>query len=181
MEGRIAIRPYGFIAIIHLRFKGDLPMDDHTKDTPGVIARPPLIYLGFLALGWMLHALLPIYVLPRVWSRLLGVLLIGSGAVIGGAALRAMYRADTNPDPHQPTTAIVTDGPFKYTRNPIYVSFTLIYAGIAALANSIWTLLLLPGVLVIMQRGVIEREERYLERKFGDDYRSYKARVRRWI
>ena len=156
-------------------------MDDHTKDTPDVITRPPLIYLGFLALGSLLHALFPVCVLPRVWSRMLGVLLIGSGAGIAGTALRAMQRAHTNPDPHQPTTALVTDGPFNYTRNPIYVAFTLIYAGIAALANSIWTLLLLPGVLVIMQRGVIEREELYLERKFGEDYCNYKARVRRWI
>jgi protein-S-isoprenylcysteine O-methyltransferase Ste14 len=155
-------------------------MNDH-KDTAGVVTLPPLIYTGFLSLGLLLHALFPVRFLPPKWAKLIGGALIGSSLMVGQAAFRTMQRAGTNPDPNEPTTAIVTEGPFKYTRNPIYVAFTLLYVGIAALANSLWTLLLLPGVLAIMQRGVIEREERYLERKFGDEYTRYKARVRRWL
>jgi protein-S-isoprenylcysteine O-methyltransferase Ste14 len=84
-------------------------------------------------------------------------------------------------DPREPTTAIVTGGPYRFTRNPLYLSMTLVYAGITALANALPAALLLPAVLAFMRRGVIEREERYLERKFGDEYMDYKARVRRWI
>jgi protein-S-isoprenylcysteine O-methyltransferase Ste14 len=75
----------------------------------------------------------------------------------------------------------VTGGPYRFTRNPLYLSLTLIYGGITALANALPAALLLPVVLQVMRRGVIEREERYLEGKFGDEYLNYKARVRRWI
>lgn len=92
-----------------------------------------------------------------------------------------MRRAGTNVDPREPTTAIVTGGPYRFTRNPLYVSMTLMYTGISALANALWPMLLLPGVLAVMNKGVIEREERYLERKFGDEYLRYKAGVRRWV
>jgi protein-S-isoprenylcysteine O-methyltransferase Ste14 len=92
-----------------------------------------------------------------------------------------MRRAETNVDPRQPTTAIVTEGPYRFTRNPLYLSMTLIYAGITALANALPAAVLFPIVLRIMRRGVIEREKRYLERKFGDEYLIYKAQVRRWV
>jgi protein-S-isoprenylcysteine O-methyltransferase Ste14 len=75
----------------------------------------------------------------------------------------------------------VAEGPYRFTRNPIYLGFTLVYGGVTALANSPWGALLLPFVLVLMQRGVIQREERYLERVFGEEYLQYKTRVRRWI
>ena len=77
--------------------------------------------------------------------------------------------------------ALVTEGPFHYTRNPAYLSLTMIYTAIATLANALWAIVLLPIALLVTQRGVIEREERYLERKFGEEYLNYKARVRRWI
>jgi protein-S-isoprenylcysteine O-methyltransferase Ste14 len=81
----------------------------------------------------------------------------------------------------KPTTAIVTKGPFRYSRNPLYVSLTLLYLGVALIINVLWIVLLVVPVLVVMQRGVIGREEAYLERKFGEKYLSYKARVRRWV
>ena len=93
----------------------------------------------------------------------------------------ALRRADTPISPNEPTTRLVTEGPFRYTRNPDYLSASIIYAGVASLANALWAILLLPIVLVVTQRDVIEREERYLERKFGEEYLRYKARVRRWI
>ena len=152
-----------------------------TPDNPGVIAPPPLIYAGALAIGLLANRLYPIAFLPRGLSRVLGWPLIVGGPVVGSLGLREMKRADTNVDPREPTTAIVTGGPYRFTRNPLYLSMTLIYGGITALANALPAALLLPVVLHIMRRGVIEREESYLERKFGDEYLDYKARVRRWI
>jgi len=156
-------------------------MAEENKDIAGVIALPPLIYLGPLVVGLVLHAVRPIAIVPRVLSRVLGVALIGSALAVGATAFAALRRADTPPDPREPTQAIVATGPYRFTRNPIYLAFTLLYAGITLVANARWPALLLPAVLIVMRRGVIDREERYLEQRFGDEYRQYKARVRRWV
>jgi protein-S-isoprenylcysteine O-methyltransferase Ste14 len=97
------------------------------------------------------------------------------------SALRVLRRAQTTFDTMKPTTAIVTAGPFRYSRNPLYGSLTLLYLGVASLINALWIVLLVVPLLVVIQRGVIGREEAYLERKFGEEYLNYKARVRRWI
>ena len=81
----------------------------------------------------------------------------------------------------EPTTAIVVHGPYRFTRNPMYVSLVGLYAGVTLFVNSAWPLILLPAVVLLVQRQVIAREEAYLEAKFGEEYRAYKARVRRWI
>ncbi len=151
------------------------------KDTPGVVAPPPLIYLGALALGLGLHAAFWVPVLPRTVARVLGVVLIACAVAIVVPAFRAMARAHTSFRIERPTTAIVTGGPFGYTRNPIYVALTLLYLGIAMVLNALWVFVLIVPVIVVMQLGVIVREERYLERKFGDEYLRYKAHVRRWL
>lgn len=106
--------------------------------------------------------------------------------LLGGWAYRTMKRADTpvigEPFvPGKPTSTLITDGPFRYSRNPGYLAGAMVYAGIASLANVLWVFLLLPVVLLMMQRTAISREERYLERKFGEEYLRYKARVPRWI
>ena len=152
-----------------------------TPDNPGVIAPPPLIYASALAIGLLANRLYPIAFLPRGLSRVLGWPLIAGGLAVGYLGFSEMKRAGTNLDPREPTTTIVTGGPFRFTRNPLYLSMTLIYGGITALANALPAALLLPVVLQVMRRRVIEREERYLEGKFGDEYLDYKARVRRWI
>ena len=156
-------------------------MSDETQDNPGVIAPPPLIYAGGLFTGLLANRRYPVPFLPRGLTRVLGWPLIISGLAIGTLGFREMKRAGTNVDPREPTTAIVTEGPYQFTRNPLYLSMTLIYVGISALANALAPVLLLPIILHVMRRGVIEREERYLERKFGDEYLNYKAQVRRWI
>jgi protein-S-isoprenylcysteine O-methyltransferase Ste14 len=150
-------------------------------DNPAVIAPPPLIYAGALAIGLLANRRYRLAFLPRGLSRVLGWPLIAGGLAVGSLGFREMKRAGTNTDPREPTTAIVTGGPFRFTRNPLYLSMTLIYGGITALANVLPAALLLPVVLHVMRRGVIEREERYLEGKFGDEYLNYKSRVRRWI
>ena len=151
------------------------------QDTPGVIAPPPLIYLAALVIGLGLGYLAPTPFLPRSLAYGLGAVLILIGAWIIISARRMMQRAGTAIKPTIPTTALVTTGPFHFTRNPLYVGATLIYVGIAVAARSFWALALLLVALAVMQRGVIDREERYLERKFGADYVRYKERVRRWI
>jgi protein-S-isoprenylcysteine O-methyltransferase Ste14 len=158
---------------------GDQSRED--RDNPGVIAPPPLIYAGALAVGLLANRLYPISFLPRPFSRALGWPSVLAGLAIGLLGFREMKRAETNVDPRKPTTAIVEAGPYRYTRNPLYVGMTLIYAGFMARANALPAALLLPAALAVMRRGVIEREERYLERKFGDEYLQYKGRVRRWI
>lgn len=156
-------------------------MAETQPDHAGVIAPPPLIYAAGLGVGFLLHKWLPLKLLPRNLPSWLGGLLVGLSFIPGGAAARMFRRANTHLDPFHPTTAIVTRGPYKYTRNPIYLSFTLLYVAIATAVNSLTMLLPLPIVLLVMQRGVIEREEAYLERKFGDTYLRYKTSVRRWI
>ena len=95
--------------------------------------------------------------------------------------VRTMRGADTTIRTDKSVSSLVQDGPFRYSRNPGYVALAMIYSGIAVLRNALWAILLLPLVLYVIQRGVIEREERYLERTFGEEYVNYKAQVRRWI
>ena len=95
--------------------------------------------------------------------------------------VRTMRGADTTLDVNKPVSSLVQDGPFRYSRNPGYLSLTILYAGIAILRNALWAILLLPMVLYVIQREVIEREERYLERTFGEEYLTHKRRVRRWV
>jgi protein-S-isoprenylcysteine O-methyltransferase Ste14 len=150
-------------------------------DNPGVVAPPPLIFAGGLIAGLLTNRLRPTPFLPRSLSRVLGWPLAVAGFLLGLWGFREMRRAGTNVDPYHPTTAIVESGPYGITRNPLYVGMTLIYAGFSARANSLPAALLLPAVLHLVDRGVIKREERYLEGKFGDEYLRYKGRVRRWI
>jgi protein-S-isoprenylcysteine O-methyltransferase Ste14 len=92
-----------------------------------------------------------------------------------------MRRAGTNIRPDQPTLALVTDGAFRFSRNPLYLAAAGLYVGVALLVHALWPLVLLIPMLAVLQWGVVAREERYLEAKFGDAYRAYKARVRRWL
>jgi protein-S-isoprenylcysteine O-methyltransferase Ste14 len=152
-------------------------------DNPGVIPPPPLVYAGALASTDLLaNRVYPISILPRGFSRTLGWPSVVAGLPIGLLlGVREMKRAQKNVDSYKPTTAIVAAGPYRHTRNPLYVGMTWIYASVSARANALCAALLLPVVLVVVRRWVIEREERYLERKFGDEYSRYKERERRWI
>ncbi len=150
-------------------------------DTAGIIAPPPLIYVSGWLFGWLLNKGYPITWLPDTLTWLLGTVLIVSGMLCGASAFRAMRRASTPVDPYSPTTAIVNAGVYRYSRNPLYLALTLFYIALTAITNMLWPLLLLPLVMLVIQRGVIVREERYLEKKFGEAYLQYKAKVRRWL
>lgn len=161
-----------------------MPEDD--PDDMGLGVPPPVAYLGPLLLGLLFNRKFPIPFLPRRSARVLGVPLIGGGALLGSWTYRKMRSADTpiigEPlVPGRPTTTVITDGPFRYSRNPGYLGAAMVYAGIASLANAFWAILLLPVTLFVMRRTAIEREERYLEGEFGEEYLGYKGRVRRWI
>lgn len=163
---------------------GFLGTGNDTPDRAGVIAPPPLIFTAALLLGLLMQWAAPVAMLagsPLGVRTVPGVSLVGAAMVLALWAALAMRRAGTNIDPRRPTTALVVTGPFHFTRNPLYLSLTLLYLGITALANALGPLVLLPAVLILVQRGVIEREERYLERKFGEAYREYRATVRRWL
>jgi protein-S-isoprenylcysteine O-methyltransferase Ste14 len=151
------------------------------SDTAGVIAPPPLIYLSALGIGFGLDAVIGTGSLPSSVAVPVGAGSIITGAGLMGSFVRAFTRARTPIDPYKPSEAIVTDGPYRLTRNPGYLGMALTYAGIALVSNALWVLVPLPVAIAVIDRGVIAREERYLERKFGTPYVDYKRRVRRWI
>src|SRR5215217_3007052 len=161
-------------------------MPEDEPNATGLGVPPPVVYLGPLLWGLLLNRKIPAPFLPRGSTRIVGLPLIGGGVLLGGWTFRTMRRAEMpvigEPFvPDKPTTSLIQEGPFRYTRNPGYLAGAMAYAGVASLANALWALLLLPVTLLGMQRTAIEREERYLERKFGEEYLRYKARVRRWI
>jgi len=152
-------------------------------DVAGVIALPPLIFLGFLAAAVVLEAVVP---LPLLAAHVFPRYLSGAALAVGGFVMIAMgtrrfLAAGTNIPPTLPTTALVVDGIYRRTRNPLYLGMTLVYLGLGVAAASLWTIGLVVPLIWVINVGVVAREERYLERKFGDAYRAYKARVRRWI
>ncbi len=156
-------------------------MNEQISDNPGVIAFPPALYAGTLAIGLGLSFVFPVSFLPRFISLPIAALAMIGAGWLSTSAFRTMTRAQTGIDPAKPTTAIVSDGAFRISRNPLYLSLTLFYISISLLLHALWALLLLLPLLIIVQIGVIQREERYLEDKFGDEYLRYKNQVRRWI
>jgi protein-S-isoprenylcysteine O-methyltransferase Ste14 len=158
--------------------------DARRRDTAGVIAPPPVLYGVALIVALVLHHLVHPFRItspPTVALRVAGIALLILGLALSVAVMRVFGRAGTPVPPSRPTTRFVSTGPYRYTRNPDYIGQTLVYVGIALVANSWWPLILLPVVLVVVQYGVIRREERYLEGKFGQEYRDYTARVSRWL
>src|SRR5579863_1104481 len=152
--------------------------------TAGVIARPPLLFLAALLLGLALDRLLSLpFAVPEAglvrWIIAGSLILIG--LVLAAAGIRNFSRAETPVPTYQPVRALVTTGVHGWTRNPIYLGMFLIYGGIGLAAPSPWTLILTLPLAITIRYGVVAREEAYLERRFSDAYRDYKARVRRWL
>jgi protein-S-isoprenylcysteine O-methyltransferase Ste14 len=150
-------------------------------DSPGVLVFPPLLAVGVLLIGAGSHLLHPVPLPPRLPARVAGAVLAGAAACIALAARAAMARAGTNVNPSLPATAVVTGGPFRFTRNPMYLSLCLLNLGVGLLLCDLVPVLLTAGLATVLHYGVIVREERYLERKFGGVYSAYRCRVRRWL
>jgi protein-S-isoprenylcysteine O-methyltransferase Ste14 len=153
------------------------------KDNANIIAPPPFILIVLLAFGLAIHWVSPVGImhLPLPLRLLIGLLPIIVSAIISVLSLQIMFKKKTAINPYKQTTSIIDEGPFSFTRNPLYVSIILFHFGFSVLVNSVWILLFLPVLLIILDRGVVLQEEKYLERKFGDEYLQYKRRVRRWI
>jgi protein-S-isoprenylcysteine O-methyltransferase Ste14 len=156
-------------------------MADATPDHPDVIVFPPLLFGGALGIGLVLQWVVPCHPLPTTAARLLGAIVLIASVGLGAWGQRAMRRAGTNLNPRQPTLVIVGEGPFRLTRNPLYLSLCGAYVAIALLADALWPLVLLVPVVLVAHFGIVRREERYLEAKFGATYLAYKARTRRWL
>lgn len=152
--------------------------------TAGVIVRPPLLFLAALLLGLASDHLLPLpFVVPEtdLVHRMIAGSLILIGLALAAAGIRDFSRAGTPVPTNEPTRALVTTGIHGWSRNPIYVGMFLVYGGFGVAARSPWTLILTLPLALTIRYGVVAREEAYLERRFGDTYRDYKAGVRRWL
>lgn len=156
-------------------------MAETTLSAPQVKIIPPLIYLAGLVAGILLSLWLPTKWLPEWLAASLGVLLVLTGAGFTAPAVVNFRRSGTPIRPWETPTALVLDGPYKITRNPMYLGLALVYLGIAIAAQSLWAIIFLPVVLVIIQRAAIEKEEAFLAQRFGADYERYRKSVRRWL
>ena len=153
----------------------------------GVHFPPPLVYVAGLLLGWLIERARALPITHGTGTgasalRLSVAALFAIGYIaVFLTAFMAFRRAHTTLIPNRPATAFVTDGPYRWTRNPMYVSMTLLYLAVALWMNSWWPVLMLIVVLVVIQQAVIAREERYLNSSFPDEFLAYRTRVRRWI
>ena len=154
---------------------------DAPPDAPDVITFPPVIFIIFYVIGYVTDRAFPANIGTAEFRYAIGGVLLAVSGVLVAWAVTQFVRAKTHVDIRRPATALVTNGPYRLSRNPMYVAMTLFYAGFAVVFSLPMTLALLIPCLVLLQRGVISPEEEYLERKFGDEYRDYKAQVRRWL
>ena len=152
-----------------------------TSDTPKLVAPPPLIFAAGFAAGLVLNWLVPVHAFSTPPFRVAGRIVAVASGLLALWAAWTMRRAGTHIDPRRPATALVTHGPFRFTRNPLYLSLTLLSIGLGLLLDIPWVLAALIPTVVIVQKGVIRREETYLEAKFGNAYLEYKIKTRRWL
>jgi protein-S-isoprenylcysteine O-methyltransferase Ste14 len=151
---------------------------------PGVYFPPPFYFVAGIVAGWLLNKYVVALPIPRMtngFTSMLGVGLLMIGIFLAMWGFVTFRRAGTAIIPHQSASRLVVSGPYRFTRNPMYTGLTMQYIGVSALLATAWPLLLLPVVLFIVFRFVIQREERYLEDAFGTEYAEWCGRVRRWL
>jgi len=154
----------------------------HSGDVPDIMVLPPVLVGGMLLIGVLIHyALWTVALLPTLLARALGVVVFISAGVLAHLAHLAMKRVGTNVLPTQPTLALATDGPYRFSRNPLYIAAIGVYLGVTLWVNGLAPLLLMLPMTWLLHWGIVLREERYLESKFGNAYQSYQMNVRRWI
>jgi protein-S-isoprenylcysteine O-methyltransferase Ste14 len=154
---------------------------DSKDTTSGVHFPPPFIYVGGFLAGLLLKRLLPLPALPRSVSLGLAIVLLIPGFGLLYWSLALFFRRKTSPLPFRPTTTLVITGPYRWTRNPMYLGMLLAYLGLAFWFGVLWAVVLAPAVAALVGRLVIRKEEQYLEARFGEAYRQYKADVGRWL
>lgn len=161
-------------------FETDIETESPPKeDAPEVGMLPPMRFALFIAGGIVLDWLIPLN-MGHGWGWL-GLLLVIAALTVGKWAINTFKKAGTNVPPNKPAHSIVQGGPFKYSRNPMYLSFVVMYVGLAMLADAPLMLFLSIGLWYVLDNMVIEKEEEYLTAKFGDEYLTYCDKVRRWI
>ena len=144
--------------------------------------KPPIIVIALIGVGVGIDFAIPVRIFPGAWIQLVaGLPFIVGGLVFGAAAVMAFHRVGTDDRFSSPTTQIVQHGVLKVSRNPMYVGMMLITLGAMLMVNSAWSLLVLPVQFAYLRYGVILREEEYLGQWFGEEYRTYQSKVRRWI
>ena len=163
-----------------------IPPDHNGSDATQAVAnlgavRPPLVYGVAIVTGLLLESGWPLPFLPRRLTALLGSVLVVVGVAVFSYCIRTFQTAGTPVPGNKPTTIIVRTGPYRFSRNPIYLAFSIFQLGIASWVNSVWLIATLIAAVALMVSVVIPREERYLERRFGADYVDYKRSVRRWL
>ncbi|MGE5249968.1 MAG: methyltransferase family protein [Bacteroidota bacterium] len=154
---------------------------DKKSDHAAVAVNPFIIYIALGVLAALLQRIVPLPSLPVFAARVAGLLIMIVNLIIGLPAVKSMFQAKTSPNPGRPTTSLVRSGPYRFSRNPMYIGLTLLYAGLVLFLGVTWGLVLLPIVVWLITAWVIVPEEKYLEQKFGEQYASYKSGVRRWI
>lgn len=151
------------------------------NDNPGVRVPPPLLYLGAVVGGWWLDGALPLPIGRGMWLTAGAWLLVAGWAVLGGSSIGLFRRQGTSMLPVRPASALVITGPYRFTRNPMYVALALLTIAFALFLHTWWIVALLVPALLAVQRFVIVREEAYLRRRFGAEYDAYARRVGRWL
>ena len=151
------------------------------QESTGIRLIPPLVYAAPLLIGLALERLVPLIDISMHLRAGFAVLLMGASIALVVPAVLRFRRAKTPFDVRKPATSLITDGPNRFTRNPGYVALTLLYVGLGFAFGSVWVLMLIVPTLVVMDYGVIRKEEQHLEAQFGEEYLRYKASVRRWI
>jgi protein-S-isoprenylcysteine O-methyltransferase Ste14 len=153
-----------------------------TADHADVRVLPPLLFLASIALGVLVQLALPLRFASQSGLRVpFGLALVAAGVAAGAWTIVWMRRTHQDPDPRKPSPELIVGGPFRWSRNPIYVGMTLVQAGVGIALGNLWLLLLLVPTVAVLQREVIAKEEAYLIRKFGDPYVAYQRSVRRWL
>ncbi len=147
----------------------------------GAVAPVPFVFLGGFVIGVVANLFFPFPIWRSVWIQVIGVVVLVAGIWLLGSAGAAFRRHRTPLMPWEPSVELVQDGPYRFSRNPIYLSFAMMYLGASFIFNSVLLLVVLALVLVLFDRTQIPREERYLQEKFGEEYSRYRGKVRRWV
>lgn len=157
------------------------PGEGEDRHGPGVRLHPPVIYAISILGGIGLDNLWPLDMPADIQGKLSGGIVLVFAIIIAGWALYEFQSARTDVRPDRPDSALITGGPYKYTRNPLYIVLSLVQITAAVWLDNLWILLLLPLSIIVITHYAIAREERYLEKRFGQEYLDYRKRVRRWL
>jgi len=156
-------------------------MTEQEQQTPGIRLIPPLVYAVSLLIGLAIEQLFPLVSISWTWRTGPAVVLIAVAGLLIAPTVMRYRHADTPFDVRKPATTLITDGPYRYSRNPGYVSLTLLYLGLGVLFSSAWVCVLVVPTLLIINVAVVRKEEQHLESQFGEEYLRYKTAVRRWL